>query len=128
MKIALVTEDGVSISKHFGRSRYYMVVKVEDHEIKEKKLLVKEGCNHSENHSERHEEEDHGIDQDSKHQCLVNPISDCEAVICGGMGLGAYQSLMVQGINVLITKIELIEDAIRAYIEGNIDNHLELLH
>ncbi len=30
MKIALITDDGKSISQHFGRAPYYLVVTLED--------------------------------------------------------------------------------------------------
>ncbi len=43
MKVATVTEDGVSISQHFGRAPYYMVVTVEDGKIVEREKRDKMG-------------------------------------------------------------------------------------
>ena len=36
MKIAAVTDDGKTISAHFGRARYYVVVTVEDGKVTER--------------------------------------------------------------------------------------------
>ena len=38
MKIAVVSDDGVSISRHFGRAPYYVVLTVEGGEIRGKEI------------------------------------------------------------------------------------------
>jgi len=43
MKIAAVTEDGTTISQHFGRAPYYLVVTVEDGQIVNKEKEDKVG-------------------------------------------------------------------------------------
>jgi predicted Fe-Mo cluster-binding NifX family protein len=43
MKIAVVTEDEVTISQHFGRAPYYMVYTVEGGKVTEKERRDKAG-------------------------------------------------------------------------------------
>jgi predicted Fe-Mo cluster-binding NifX family protein len=45
MKIALITDDGKSISQHFGRAPYYLVVTLEDGKEVNRELRPKQGHN-----------------------------------------------------------------------------------
>ncbi|MBC7113395.1 MAG: dinitrogenase iron-molybdenum cofactor biosynthesis protein [Candidatus Methanomethyliales bacterium] len=128
MKLAIVTDDGVNVSKHFGRAPYYLVVEVEGSSIKEKRLVPKLG--HGQFHHGAHQQESRGphMGSDQKHRAIINPISDCQVVICGGMGMGAYQSLILNGIRPIITNIDRAEEAIDAYLNGRIEDHPELIH
>ncbi|MGC8936556.1 MAG: NifB/NifX family molybdenum-iron cluster-binding protein [Candidatus Methanomethylicaceae archaeon] len=127
MKLAVVTDDGKNVSKHFGRAPYYLVVELEGGAIKEKKLVPKLG--HGQFYG-THEggSRGHHMGSESKHRAIIAPISDCKVVICGGMGIGAYQSMMLNGIQPIITSLESAEEAIEAYLKGKIDDHPELVH
>ena len=145
MKIAAITEDGITISQHFGRAPYYMVLTIEDDEIIDRELRDKLGHNqfatgssHGENHSGHpgeqqagdHHEAGHGLNPGShdKHVRMAESIADCEAVLCRGMGMGAYQSMQVLGIRPVVTDIASIDEAALAYSQGNITDHTERLH
>mgnify|MGYP000882753113 CR=1 FL=1 len=134
MKIAVITDDGKVISKHFGRASYYMVVTVEDGKVVNRELREKLGHNHFAqqehargDHSHTH---DHGNDGAShgKHVSMAETISDCEAVICGGMGMGAYDSMRRLNITPLVTDETDIDAAVQGYVTGNLVDHTELLH
>lgn len=127
MKIAIVTDDGVNVSKHFGRAPYFLVVELNGSLIKEKKLVPKLG--HGQFHG-IHEDESKGphLGSDRKHAEIIKPIADCKVVICGGMGMGAYQSMMLNGIQPIITTLDTVEEVLDAYIKGKIEDHPELLH
>jgi len=123
MKIAFVTEDGVSISKHFGRALSYIVVDIDGKTVRGKESRLKVGCSHS------HGSGEEGANGEArKHRQMSDPISDCSIVGSGGMGFGAYQSLMLKGIRAMITDIDLIDDAVAQYMEGKLEDHPELLH
>jgi predicted Fe-Mo cluster-binding NifX family protein len=132
MKIAAITDDGKSISQHFGRAAYYLVATVENGEIVERELRDKLGHAHFQN--EPHEAEvpgqPHGFGPAShdRHVRMAESIADCEALLCRGMGAGAYYSMEQRGIRPVVTDIELIEEALQAYIEGRIIDHTEKLH
>lgn len=132
MKIAAITDEGTTISQHFGRAAYYQVVTVEDGKIVSHELREKLG--HSQFINEVHVEGDpnqpHGMDPAShdKHLRMVEAITDCEALLCRGMGRGAYESMQARGIKPIVTDIALIDDAVKAYIEGKIVDLTALLH
>lgn len=132
MKIAAITDDGKNISLHFGRAPYYLVVTVEDGKIVNRELRNKMGHTHFAN--QPHEEEapgmPHGMGPAShdKHLQMAEAIGDCEALLCGGMGMGAYQSMQIRGIKPVVTDIYDIEQAVMAYVNGTIVDRTEKLH
>ena len=132
MKIAVITEDGKTISQHFGRAAYYLVATLADGQIVGQELRDKLGHNHFANQSEhtRQPGEPHGMGAGShdKHLQMTEAIADCTAIICGGMGMGAYQSMLSRGIQPFVTEILDIEQAARLYAEGKLINRSDRLH
>lgn len=132
MKIAAITDDGKLISQHFGRAPYYLVLTVEDGQIAGRELRDKLGHAHFAN--QPHEPEQpgklHGMDASShnKHLQMAEAIADCEALLCGGMGMGAYQSMVTRGIKPVVTDIREIDRAVMAYVEGKIVDQVDRLH
>lgn len=134
MKIAVITDDGKTISQHFGRAPYYLVVSIENGVVVHRELREKLGHNHfSAQHSEGESHEhshDHGLDSTShnKHVSMAEAIADCEALLCGGMGMGAYQSMLRLNIKPIVTDQRDIEAAVQAYLAGRLIDHTERLH
>lgn len=132
MKIAAITDDGQAISQHFGRARSFLVVTVEDGKIVGQELRDKaghhtfaphEGTGHS--HAGPH-----GFDPASRgrHAQMLAAIADCQVVLAGGMGQGMYQNLQQTGIRPVLTEVEDIQEAIRAFIEGRLVERPECVH
>ena len=44
------------------------------------------------------------------------------------MGRGAFDAIKNVGIKSFITDLELAEDAVKAYVAGKLDSHMERLH
>lgn len=132
MKIAAITENGKTLSQHFGRAPYYLVVTIEDGKIVEREMREKLGhAQFANQHHERHQHgEAHGMGAGShnKHMRMSESILDCEAVLCGGMGMGAYQSLQARGIKPVVTDLEDIDQAALAYATGEIVDRVDRLH
>lgn len=132
MKIALITDDGQTISQHFGRAPYYLVVTIENGQVVQREMRDKLGHSHfvSQEQDEHNHSERHGFDagSHSKHTSMAQAIADCEAIICGGMGAGAYESMRQLNIRPLVTDLRKIDDAILSYITGNLKDRTELLH
>ena len=132
MKIAVITDDGKTISQHFGRAPYYMVLTIEDGKITNREQRDKLGHNHFS--SQPHEEHNHGAGHGndptthSKHASMAEAIVDCEALLCGGMGMGAYESMRQLDIKPVVTDLSDIDAAAQAYIDGKLIDHTELLH
>ena len=132
LKIAAITDDGNTISQHFGRAAYYLVATIENGQIVQRELRDKLGHVHFANqaHPKEHDDQAHGMDSAShnKHMQMAEAIADCEALLCRGMGMGAYQSMQVRGIRPVVTDIAEIEDAVLAYVKGEIVDHIDRLH
>jgi predicted Fe-Mo cluster-binding NifX family protein len=132
MKIAAITDDGKTISQHFGRAAYYLVSTVENGQIVAQELRDKLGHSHfiSQPHADVMPGQKHGMDPAShnKHLQMIEAIADCEALLCCGMGMGAYESMKTQGIRPVVTDITGINEAVKAYIQGNIVDQVERLH
>lgn len=132
MKIAAITDDGKTISQHFGRAQYYQVVTVENGEIINRELRNKLGHAHFMNqpHAEDQPGQPHGMDTTAhnKHLQMAEAIADCEALVCGGMGRGAYESMKIRGIRPLVTDIKAIDEAVLAYMNGTIVDQIDKLH
>ena len=120
MKIAVVTDDKITISAHFGRAPFYQVFTVENGQIVGKETRTKAY------HGQPGEQEQHT--HQHEHGGMIGPISDCQVMLGRGMGNGAYNALTGAGILPIITDIPEIEAAVKAYLAGSMTNHLERLH
>jgi predicted Fe-Mo cluster-binding NifX family protein len=131
-KIAAITDDGKTISQHFGRAAYYLVATIENGQILDRELRHKLGHTHFVNqpHAEEQPGQPHGLDAASheRHLQMAEAISDCQTLLCRGMGMGAYESMKARGIRPVVTDIVSIDEAVMACIEGSIVDQVERLH
>jgi len=131
VKIAAITEDGTAVSQHFGRAPLYVVLTVEDDKIVSKETRAKTGHHtFAAHHAELAPGERHGYDAGSqvRHASMAENITDCQVLIAGGMGWGAYESLESRNIQPIVTDVENIDEAVKLYLEGKLPNLMERLH
>lgn len=132
-KIAIITEDGKTISQHFGRAGHYAVVTIEDGKVINREMRDKLGHKNFQN-KESHEQHDpnqpHGFDEDSrdKHVRMSDAIMDCDVLIAGGMGYGARQHMQDRGIKIIMSSITSIDSAVEKWINGELTDQTELNH
>ena len=110
VKIAAVTNDGVTIAGHFGMAEYYKVVSTETGKIIAQEQRPKP---HHMMHPDFEQTQSHD------HQDMLAPIRDCQVLLCGGMRMRAYEHAMAAGFQVVMT-LGKIDDAIRAYLDGTL--------
>lgn len=131
MKIAVITDDGKTISQHFGRAEFYKVITLENKKVINEEMRNKVGHNHfSQEHQEEHHHENHGLDDEHhhKHTQMADAISDCQVLICGGMGTGAYESMRRLNITPVVTDHVDIMAAVLDFVDGKLLDHIEKLH
>ncbi|BBB49304.1 NifB/NifX family molybdenum-iron cluster-binding protein [Pelolinea submarina] len=134
MKIAFVTDDGESISAHFGRASHYLVVEVADGKETGREMREKLSHNHFHNEDHGHEEhapgQPHGFDpaSQSRHGSMLAAIEDCDVVVCGGMGQGAVYSIQSMGKDLRLTDVSAINEALALLLADNLPNQLNLSH
>lgn len=128
MKIALATDDQKRIAEHFGGSRFILVATVEDGKVVNKEVKEKPG-RHTFSAEEPHPQTDgkgrHGFGPgaEQRHNAIFNVFKDCETLIVGMIGTGAYNHFTSSGVRVIATDISDIDEAIELYIKGTL-NHL----
>ena len=136
MKIAVVTDDQETISRHFGRAQYYQVFTVADGQVVQQELRSKLG--HDQFQHEEHQEHEHDHDHahghgygqhsQDKHSRMMANIGDCQVLLAGGMGLGARASLEAIGVKPILTNIREIDAAVQACLAGELEDQPKLLH
>jgi len=138
VKIAVVTDDQTTISRHFGRAHYYLVFTVEDGQVVQQELRARLGHDQfqqEEQHDHEHEhdhnhEHGHGQGQHSqdKHSRMLANIGDCQVLLGAGMGMGAHQSLQAIGVKPVLTDYQEIGAAVQAYLAGELEDQPGQLH
>ena len=132
MKIAAISDDGVTISQHFGRAPLYVVVTVQDGRIGSKETRAKTGHHTFATHQppELAPGERHGYDTGSqvRHSSMAETIADCQVLLAGGMGWGAYEAMQSYNIKPIVTDVRSIDEAVQLYLDGKLVNLMERLH
>ncbi len=133
IKIAAVSDDGETISQHFGRAKYYIVLTIENGQISAREQREKMGHNHFSGEVHVEEKADprgHGFTpfEQDRHASMLEAIRDCQVLLARGMGSGAYFSMEKAGIRPILTSIVNIDEASLEAAAGTIVNHKEKLH
>jgi predicted Fe-Mo cluster-binding NifX family protein len=135
MKIAVACMNEFAVSAHFGRAEKYMVYEVEDGQVRNKKMLPKPGHRHysqqqpgQHGHESSHQGSGFGHHARCKHEEMFENIRDCDVLLVGGMGRGAYLDLQKHGIRPIVTDITDVEKAVQAVLDETIVDHTEQLH
>ena len=130
MKIAVVTDDHRTISAHFGRAVSYEVFTIIDGKITEQETRPKPAHNQfaNEPHDEPGYAHGQGPAAEGRHASMLEPIRDCQVLLARGMGQGAHDSLTRSGIQPILTDVSEIEQAVKAYMDGQLTDHPERLH
>jgi predicted Fe-Mo cluster-binding NifX family protein len=103
IRIALATADGASLAEHLARSAAFVVLEIEDGRIVSRIVRTRDAgpC--------------------GNHKSFVEMLEGCSAVICGGIGQGAYESLRAHGIDSVVTAgRHSIDEAAAQFLAGTL--------
>ena len=118
MKIAVASIDGVSISRHFGRSRCFIVFDVEGDQVGAETIRANTFSAHAKGECDgehKHHDEPHS------HSDLVAGLEDCSAVLCCGMGWRAAEELAQSGIQPFVVGEDVLpRQAVERYVSGTL--------
>ncbi len=59
------------------------------------------------------------------HLRMVQPIQDCQVLLARGMSWSARECLLDAGVRPIVTDIVGLNEAVQAYLEGTIVDHIE---
>ncbi|MHC4444817.1 MAG: NifB/NifX family molybdenum-iron cluster-binding protein [Planctomycetota bacterium] len=118
MKIAVASNDGVSISHHFGRSKCFIIFETDDGKIAGKEIrdntytpFAKGECKDPGEH--------HHQDQPHSHADIIKALYDCDVIMCCGMGWRAAEDLKRCGTQPVVIDTETSpEDAVKDFLAG----------
>jgi predicted Fe-Mo cluster-binding NifX family protein len=122
-KIAFVTDDGSTISAHFGRAMYYEICTIDGSTVVARERVPKSGhhAQSQQGHADGHQ---HGHD----HGSMISPITDCTVLVARGMGMGAHNALRAMGITPILADDQTIDTALEKYLAGALANNERRLH
>lgn len=126
--LAFVTDDGVTISAHFGRALHYEIVRLQEGKIVDRNRVDKPG--HHTWGEGAHGQHGHkgGHDQGHKHAAMTAPLAGVSVLVARGMGMGAQQHLMAEGIEPVLTDLHTIDEAVEHFLAGTLVNNPRRLH
>jgi predicted Fe-Mo cluster-binding NifX family protein len=130
MRIAVATENGEEISRHFGRSPFFAVFDIEDNKIVGQTMRQNTFSQHfrgGQDHG-HHGEGHHGSGDPHSHRSLIEGLSDCTVVISHGMGRSAWEDLRAAGKDMIVTDETKVKDALDRYLAGTLVNRVDKLH
>jgi predicted Fe-Mo cluster-binding NifX family protein len=120
--IAFVTDDGSTISSHFGRALYYELITLQDGKVASRKRVEKAGHHSFAPHEQA--DGDHG----HKHEVMTAPLTGVTTLIARGMGMGAQQHLLAIGIEPVLTDLHSIDEAVKHFLAGTLAHNPRRLH
>lgn len=118
MKVAVASEDGTSVSRHFGRSACFIVYEIEGSRITGKEVRQNTYTSHAQGncHGEESAHEHH-----HSHSPIVSALHDCEAVLCYGMGWRAAEDLTANNIKpVVMAQEHTPDEAVALLVAGEL--------
>lgn len=118
MKIAIPTDDGITISQHFGQAVYFKVLSLENNQVVS--VEIRKKATHI-----------HGTPPaDGMHPgaMMIESISDCQVIISGGMGSPVYNRAIAAGLKVILTRQPDIDMAVRDFLAGKLESDPTLIH
>jgi predicted Fe-Mo cluster-binding NifX family protein len=117
MKIAIASDDGISLSPHFGRSRCFLVYEVSGGKVTGPEVRSNGFTAFARGECEGQESHGHG---GHSHTAIVEALRDCRVVLCGGMGWRAAEELKANDIQPLVVEFSgPAAEAVAAYLAGS---------
>jgi len=126
--VAIATDDGTTISSHFGRARFYEVLTFANGKVIERERREKSGHHTFGAGPGDHHESHHGAGNEHRHQHMIATIIDCQAVVVRGMGQGAVEHIEQAQLVPVLTRLRTIEEVINAIDAGTLEHEPDRIH
>ncbi|MBE2201169.1 MAG: hypothetical protein IAE79_21325 [Anaerolinea sp.] len=117
LKIAFPTDDGETISRHFGKAAFFQVVTLADGNSPTTELRAPSAPEHAPGESHEH-----------AHAHKFDLLQDCDVLIGAGMGESAHARLQSMGITIFLTGAKTIVDALQQYEAGTLTSDMRRVH
>jgi len=141
MKLAIPSNDRLTLSPHFGRTAGFLIFEVVDGNIVHEEYRLNAFTNHATGQHNQYghlghlrrdgHPEDHGHNgkQDQhghhSHERIVDALCDCEVVISGGMGYRLQVDLKQAGKQIFITHVSEVRKAVELFLQNSLESDKE---
>jgi len=117
-KIAVASNDGLTIARHFGRTDRFSVFEIHGGKILGEELRTGTAGDRAEAHCD-------GPDLPGRwalgRQDVISLLEDCRTVLCRGMGLHVAEQFVRRGVNPLVIVDDLSpRAAVERYLAGTL--------
>ncbi len=120
MKIAVATDDFLTVTGHVGRCNGFLVFDIEDD-----KIVSTEKRENTFTHHKDHGEEAHSKSHGHSHSNLVKGLIDCSHLICKAAGWRLQNDFEAVGKKVIFTNEKDAEQAAIKLFNGTLDINTE---
>jgi predicted Fe-Mo cluster-binding NifX family protein len=114
-KVAFATNDGTDINRHFGRLSGFVVITISEGRPSERTVVPRPG--NADRPGGGHD-----------HDALLDPISDCTTLIAGGMGRPMADHVEARGLQLILTSLPTIDEALGRYLAGSLEHESRRAH
>lgn len=122
-KIAVPSDDKLTICPHFGRTKGFILYDTEDGAIIGRNYIINGFTGHAKGNGENHrhgEPHNHKGNHNHDHSTIINALNTCDTVIANGMGQRMVNDFANNGKKVILTDISIADDAVNQYLKGNL--------
>jgi predicted Fe-Mo cluster-binding NifX family protein len=117
VKIAIASNNGATIQRHFGRTSQYVVVTFDADREVAREVRTVDGSPDRE-----HGEHPHHLGS------LLSPIADCNVLVANGMGVPMAGAVQDSGMRLILTNERLVDVVVTSFVAGTLTHHPELAH
>ena len=126
--IAIASDDGNTITSHFGRAPFYTVLTFKNGDIVHRETRSKFAPHAAgDGHHGGEAGEPHAA-HSARHVAMAESIRDCQVVIARGMGDGAYVHLTEAGLTVIMTELHKVDELEGAVKSGALLHQPQRIH
>lgn len=115
MKIAIASDDKITISHHFGRAQGFSIFEIDKNKILSQEYRANNG-------------KSNGNCGSCNHAMMIDNIKDCQVVISYGMGKKIYNDLTSNNISAIVTEEKTVKEALEKFMKDDLKNRIDKLH
>jgi predicted Fe-Mo cluster-binding NifX family protein len=116
MRVAVPSDDQVTISAHTGRCAGFLIFSIEDHLAKKEEYRTNT-AGHAHHHGVENHAEDH---HHHSHDGMIGLLKGCDTVLAAGMGPRLVNDLEAEGLQVIFTYETDAAKAVEALAQGKL--------
>ena len=134
IRIAFPSEDGVKISRHFGKAPYFIIASVQpDGTVQKEQRRRDHWLGQHESGLIQFSEAPQPTENAPEFTRIIGAgllagTEDCQMLVSGGMGQAAYDRAAAQGLQIILTGEKEIDKAVESYRKGTLSSDPRRVH